>query len=318
MGSGLVQFNLHNPSTRPVEISLVPTSGEAQWFFSPEHLHALVPAGESKTFSLTAARVKAGFPADLAVPTLSLEMDYLAEGARVTLPPRTLQIPLGMKTPGPEFFAAPAENKVVEFNGASALRVDLAPTDLPDGAFSIEAWVRPKGTGGHAPFVAKTEQSEFALDLANNIPGFHCFLGGKYVSAIAPTDQALATDTWAHLAGVFDAQEMRLYVNGKLAAKVAANGPRTTNALPLYVGADPDAKSQPTQFFTGAVDEFRLSTKVRYTDNFTPALRLATDAQTLLLFHFDSLVGPFLPSDSAGDRYATRAGTPRFVPAMIP
>ena len=317
LGAGLVQLRIANPSARPVELALVPSAEGNEWFFAPEHVHARLEAGEAKIFSLTVARTKAGLSADLGIPTMTLETDYLTEGARVTLPPRTINLPVGMKTPDAAYFAPPAENKVVNFDGSSALRVEMAPTELPDGPFTIEAWVKPANPTGTAPFIAKTEQSEFALNLANNVPGFHCFLGGKYVSAIAPTDRVIPTEAWTHVAGTFDGQEMRLYVNGQLAAKVEASGARATNALPLFIGADPNAKSQPTQYFNGSVDEVRLSTSVRYTDPFTPAERHTTDAATLLLFHCEEMIGPFLPSDSKDNRYAVRAGSPKFIPAKL-
>lgn len=315
LGAGLVQFQMSNPSSRPLEISLVPDGEASEWFLAPDHIHTTLEAGESKSFSVTMARIKPGFDGGLKLPSVSVETDYLAEGARVTLPPRKVNFPIGMKTPEPAFFAEPKEDKAAKFNGKTALRVEMAETDLPDGPFTVEAWVNPVVDQGTAPFIAKTEQSEFALNLANNVPGFHCHIGGVYKSAIAATDKLIPSEAWTHIAGVFDGKEMRLYVNGKLSAKVAASGKRTTNVLPLYIGADPDAKSQPTQFFTGSVDEVRLSTTARYTEDFTPAKRFQTDDQTLQLFHCDAMMGPFLPSESKGNRYATKSGAVEFVPA---
>jgi hypothetical protein len=317
LGAGLVQFRLHNPSSAPVEMALVPDVAADEWFFAPEHVHTRLEPGEAKTFTVTMARVRNGFRDGFVLPTVSVETDYLTAGARVTLPPRKVNFPVGIKTPEPAFFQAPEKNLVASFDGKSALRVELNPKDLPDGPFTVEAWVKPATEKGTAPFVAKTEQSEYALNLANNVPGFHCFIGGKYVSAIAPTEQIIPAQQWTHVAGVFDGQEMRLYVNGNLAAKTPATGARKTNVLPLYIGADPDAKSLPTQFYSGELDELRLSKSARYQENFKPALRHARDAETLLLFHCEGQIGPFIPSDAEGNRYATSAGAPKFIPANL-
>lgn len=317
LGAGLVQFRLTNPSKQPVEMELVPAHETSEWFFAPEHIHTRLEAGETKTFSLTMARVTRGFDAGLTLPVMNVNTDYLTEGARVPLPQRKVNLPIGMAPPPASFFAPPAQNLAAKFPGKSALRVEMTPKDLPNGPFTIEAWVNPANATATAPFIAKTEQSEFALNLANSIPGFHCFIGEKYVSAIAPTETTIPVNQWTHIAGVYDGKEMRLYVNGKLAAKAAAEGPRGTNVLPLYLGADPDAKAQPTQFFEGSLDEVRISTVARYGENFAPATRHQTDDQTLHLFHFDAQLGPFIPSDAKGNRYATKFGSTTFVPADI-
>jgi hypothetical protein len=173
--------------------------------------------------------------------------------------------------------------------------------------------VKPAGKQS-APFLAKTEQSEFSLDLQENVPGFHVLIGERYASAIAE-DWLAPEDQWTHLAGVFTGTEVRLYINGVPAAKAPASGSRRTNTLPLYIGADPDAKSAPTRHFKGAIDEVRISSTARYNDQFMPSKRHASDAETLHLYHFDKLLGGFLPSESKGGRYGTPTGAPKLEPA---
>jgi hypothetical protein len=313
LGASYLEMKITNPAASPVEINLSSDSPASDWFFAPDHFHLALAPGESRTVALTVARLREGFAQGLAAPALQLETDYLGGGIRAPLPPRRVLIPLGMRPPPPDFFTV-ADNRVLHLNGTSALRVDMGPGDLPDGPFTVEAWVNPIAAGLTAPFVAKTEQSEFALNLAGNVPGFHLFVGGKYFSAIAPTDRAIPAGKWTHVAGVFDGAEMRLFVNGALAAKVPASGPRGRNALPLYIGADPNAKAEPTQFFGGDLDEVRLSSAARYTADFTPAQRHASDPATVYLFRCDRTSGPFLPSDSPGNPYATFAGKPEFLP----
>ncbi len=313
LGASYVELHYMNPSSQPLESDLVPDSAGGEWFFAPDHQHVLIEPGQTKKIHFTVARLRNGFAEGFSQPAFEVRTDYLGDGARVELPPRRINLPVGLKALPADFFAA-GENQVLKLDGASALRVEMGATQLPDGPFTVEAWVSPGAASLTAPFVAKTEQSEFALNLGGNVPGFHCLIGGKYVSAIAKSDAVVPAGQWAHVAGVFDGKEMRLYVNGTLAATAAASGPRSVNPLPLYIGADPNAKAEPIQFFTGAVDEVRLSTTARYAANFTPAARFQPDEQTLYLLHCDKAVGPFIPNDAPLGGYATRYGSAAFVP----
>ena len=54
------------------------------------------------------------------------------------------------------------------------------------------------------------------------------------------------------------------------------------------------------QFFTGTIDEVRISTSARYTEDFTPVDRFEADADTLALYHFDEGEGDVL-TDSSGN-----------------
>ena len=75
-------------------------------------------------------------------------------------------------------------------------------------------------------------------------------------------------------------------------------GTRTLNHLPLYLGADPNDSGEATRSFGGQIDEVRLSATVRYTDAFEPSRRFESDDATVLLFHLDQTVGPYVVDDS--------------------
>lgn len=313
LGAGLMEMRLTNPSRQAVEISLVPNASANEWFYAPDHFHFKLEAGAVRTVNLTVVRTRRGYEGGFTPPALTISTEYLTEGARVPLPPRKIPLPVSVlpstRNPGTE----PSRNMAVAFDGRSALGLEMKPSELPDGPFTVEAWVRPANATATAPFIAKTEQSEFAVNLSNNVPGFHCFLDGKYVSAIAPTDQGIKSDQWAHIAGVFDGREMRLYVDGKLSAKVSASGARSTNVLPLFIGADPNASALPTQYFQGAVDEYRLSRTARYAQDFAPAVRFTSDADTVHLFHLDGDSMSDLTSDSKSATPATKFGSPKVI-----
>ena len=300
LGAGLLEFTITNPVAHPIEVTVLPAGAVREWVPSQDHLQVTIQPNETYRGSFSLIRTRKGFEEGFTVPAVEFNLEMLLPGLRVPLPPRRVTLPVALKALNNSFFTA-APNRSLVLDGSQAVRVEMGPKTLPDGPFTVEAWVRPAADGGSGDLVSKAEQSEFALNLASNVPGFHVHLGGKYESAIAT--QTIPTGQWTHLAGVFDGTRTVLYVNGTEAATRSAAGHRATNPLPLFLGANPDAKSKPTQFFTGALDEVRLSSSARYTGKFTPAKTLATDAETVLLFPCDALVGPFLPSNTPAAAY---------------
>jgi hypothetical protein len=103
---------------------------------------------------------------------------------------------------------------------------------------------------------------------------------------------------------------VRCYVDGRLVASTPAAGTRTTNALPLFVGADPNGRGEPVSFFTGRIDEVRISKIARYAgSSFAPPARHEPDADTLLLLHLDADCGPWTADSSPAAAHPRRRGT---------
>lgn len=125
-------------------------------------------------------------------------------------------------------------------------------------------------------------------------------LSSAQASAIQPRK-------WVHLAYVADDLEGRFYVNGQLVAR----GPRTAmQRAPIsvlsgtWLGAHPHM-NQPGNlryFIRGMIDEARISRRSRYRENFTPATRFESDADTLALYHFDEGQGDVL-KDASGNHH---------------
>jgi hypothetical protein len=165
---------------------------------------------------------------------------------------------------------------------------------LPDGPFTLEAWVKPLQVNGVRALLGKTEASELGLVLMRGRPQLYLHVDGAYTTVTTPAEYRVTTGHWHHVASCFDGAEVRLYLDGHLVARQAAAGTRTTNQYPLYVGAEPDARGNPNLFFAGQLDEVRISTTARYGEEaFTPARPVAADEATALLLHLDATVGPF-------------------------
>lgn len=78
---------------------------------------------------------------------------------------------------------------------------------------------------------------------------------------IASAVQVLYGD-WAHLAGVYDGANVKIYVNGTLRGTAAQTGDVLQRTQPFYVGSH----GGPGEYMNGVIDEIRL-----YDDAFTAA-----------------------------------------------
>ncbi len=302
-----------NPTSQPIELTLSVDSPPGSWRILPSHRHLRLEPSESKTLSFRVQRSGGSMDADsFSLPRMSLDIDYLeGSGTRVSLPTRSHEVPVTLSSALPESLFEGEDNQVLSVSEKSAVRVDSKNLDLPaDAAFTLEAWIQLDKEVEQSPVIAKTESSEFGLWIQEGRLQFDVHVAGSYHS-VKMTDK-LATGEWYHVAGVYDLEEMRFYVDGQLVGEpLAVSGPRTINEHPLYVGGDPDSRGRASRFFQGKIDEVRLSRGVRYTgEAFERAHRHEPDAETLLLLHFDHALGVFHPdhSDQAAHAVSTGGG----------
>lgn len=321
LGRGRLRVTLENPCDRPVEVALTPRTGrDGAWWFTPDHAHLALAPGATGTVELAWQRTPPSTGPGDDVPFLALEADYLAlepdgAGARVRLPERRVPLPLALpaEPAGP---VAPEDERALRLAEAGAcLEVTAGALPLPDGPFTLEGWLRADAYDGRRGFLCKTESSEYGLFVSEGAPSFSVHLAGRYATA-AHEAPLLSAGVWHHLAGVFDGAEVRLYLDGRLVARAPGRGPRTTNLLPLLVGADPDKGGGAVSGLAGSIDEVRLSTGARYTgETFVPARRHAPDGDTFLLLHLDRAFGPLTPDAGPGRRHALARGRVAYEPA---
>jgi Concanavalin A-like lectin/glucanases superfamily/Calcineurin-like phosphoesterase len=300
----IVTLRCRNPASRAIELELIPQA-DASWAFAPDHQHVIVAAGQSAetTFALRRAATP-GQP--FVLPQLQVRCDYLAAHRRIGLPARTFDLEL--PPPAGLGRSRAASEGVLSLDGKTGcLQLQSDHLLLPDGPFTVELWLRGTELTGRRGIVAKTEQSEWALFGSDGELDFSVFLGDRYARA-ASGKPVLEAGRWHHIAGVFDGNELRAYVDGQLVASQAGSGVRKANALPLFIGADPNGSGKPTSFFAGAIDEVRISTGARYTAPFSPPMRHEADADTVLLLPCDEPFGPWLPDHSGRQRHARAVG----------
>lgn len=302
----LLTVQAHNPAHRPIELELLPLGPD--WQFGPDHQHLVVPGQQtaSTTFALRRAAT-AGRP--FVLPQLQVRIDYLAADRRVQLPMRTL----ALDVPAPadlDLGPSPQHNGALVLDGKTAC-VQVAPArlSLPDGPFTVEAWVRGDDWTGRRGLVARAQDSEFGLLAQGGVLTFSVFLGERYATAKSAAP-VLRAGTWHHTAGVFDGREVRAYVDGVLVGSAPGSGARKPNDLPLFVGADPTGKGKPGSWFRGRIDDVRISKVARYQgERFVPPTQLLLDADTVLALPCDVDFGPWTADASPLHRHPLRLGT---------
>ena len=297
-----------NPARHAIEITLSAEESQSPWTLLPAHQHLALDPGEKKRTSFRVMRPGSGLGKDFRMAKLTMDLDYLEDGARVSLPTRQVEIPTTLGSGLPAELFETDKNHVLQLGGKGAVKVDSSSIDLPsDSAFTLEGWIQLGKDQKQNAAIAKTESSEFGLYFHDSAIQFDVHLGGSYVSVQSPS---LAGDRlWHHVAGVYDGAEVRLYLDGKLIGRRAGSGPRAVNGHPLYIGADPSSNGAPTRRFTGMIDEVRLSSVARYEgEGFEPTLRFEPDATTVFLYHFDEALGVFHPDHSPNGVHAVLLG----------
>lgn len=301
----LLTLRCDNPTRRPLEYELIPAATNG-FEFMPDHQHVIVPAGQTATTTF-AVRRAADAAAGFALPKIEVRCDYLAADRRIGLPRRTFDLDL----PPPEHLGERrgAHEGVLVLDGkAACVELPGARMALPDGPFTVECWIRGDDFRGRRAIVAKTEQSEFGLFGSDGELDFLVHAGGRYASAKSGK-AVLVAGQWHHVAGVFDGEEARCYLDGKLLAAAKGSGARKTNTLPLFVGADPGSRGEPSSFFAGSIDDVRLSQVARYAgESFAPPVRHERDGDTVWLLPCDGDFGPWAIDASGRHAHGTLRG----------
>jgi len=166
----------------------------------------------------------------------------------------------------------------------------------------------------HHPNIAQVYEAGTHDDGTGGVPYFGLDIG-KTTAWVAGRDSPIPGGEWHHLAGEFDGDTVRLFVNGKQVATAEASGNQPRSGVDLHVGAQCDDHGQRSAYFRGCIDELRISRIARYGEGgFVPVRRHEPDADTVVLLHFDAAFGPFTPDHSGSVAHGCRRGGVSFVP----
>lgn len=152
--------------------------------------------------------------------------------------------------------AQPKQNYAQQFNGNQVLQMSTTNTLNLGSAFTLEAWVYLQSASPYGIILGKI------FDPRSNDPFLHYVLAfdpsglkpeliqttgaiGSYSTATATN--AIALNTWVHIAGTLSAGQLKLYVNGVLTASgTSAGNPATVTGVPFALGSGVTPTAQTT------------------------------------------------------------------------
>ncbi|HIG30644.1 MAG TPA: LamG domain-containing protein, partial [Verrucomicrobiales bacterium] len=129
----------------------------------------------------------------------------------------------------------------ISFNGANHVEVPDAPSIGADlvGGFSMSAWFKsnvPLGTTGGGSRMIEKGNSFFFLQWAGGGMNFLVKKGGQNIVAVI--GDAIDANRWYHIVGVFDGEEIRVYLDGRLKGSTHVGSNIDDAGLPLRIGSD--------------------------------------------------------------------------------
>lgn len=211
----------------------------------------------------------------------------------------------GASSSGGSGGSGPCTNRALAFDGDDD-RVGIAPSAALNGlpSLTVEAWINVGDGLNNAErhLVSHGDHDERTGWMLFVIGGqlvFRIYANGEFFDDVRPIEPM--ANTWHHVAGVLEAQTLSAYFDGE------RMGPPTS--LPVQGAAPYSGRSSigaaaalDADWWDGLIDEVRISSVARYTDDFqVPGTSFQLDANTLALLHFDEADGAQVPIDAAGN-----------------
>lgn len=153
-------------------------------------------------------------------------------------------------------FAPGHVGQAFSFNASADAGIIVPPaTSLnPTEAITIEAWIRPASFPNAFPTVVRKDQNaigttQYSLLVGDRVAYLN--IGGVGTA----TGGSVPTNVWTHLAGTYDRQFIRLYVNGVEVTNTAATAAIPTSTENLGIGKH---ALFTTRNFDGLIDEVSI------------------------------------------------------------
>ena len=140
------------------------------------------------------------------------------------------------------------QNDYVDCNNAAGF-------DITD-EITLSAWVNTNDAGNdeHNPFVGKGDQSYAIKHATSNAIEFFIYDNASWQTIQSPITSSF-NGVWHHVAGTYDGTQLKLYIDGGLAAMMNYEGSIASSTYPVNIGRN----SQETdRLYEGSIDEVRI------------------------------------------------------------
>jgi beta-galactosidase len=121
---------------------------------------------------------------------------------------------------------------------------------------TLSAWIKPAGLGNSAyqTFISKGDHA-YVLAQTNVNQLQLAIYDGTWYSANSAAVTSTMNGSWHHVAGTYDGTQVKLYVDGKMAASTLRTGVIATDTFVLSIGRNSEASGR---LFTGEMDDVRI------------------------------------------------------------
>ncbi|HNP54111.1 MAG TPA: hypothetical protein PKK69_05825, partial [Ferruginibacter sp.] len=182
------------------------------------------------------------------------------------------------------------------------VNIPNAPTLQFTSGYTLEAWINKRELGDERivdKMNAGFADGPFTFDTDNGLR----LLGGSSAGLFqVTTGTALPLNTWTHVAATVDvaAGQIKLYVNGNLAASSTISGSILNNELPVRIGS-PGGGGANSGTFNGRIDEVRIWNYARSQADIQSNMNCEIQARTGLVaaYHFNQGLDSY-PNPSEG------------------
>ena len=186
------------------------------------------------------------------------------------------------KTSGNSGYAA-------SFNGADSLTIPHSSTVSPMSALSVEAWIKFEALSGNPILFEKANSYKLIYNSATS--NFSFTVNGLTTTSITASNSAVLTNTYHHIAAVYNGSTLRLFIDGAQIGSAPSSGNISQNSNSLIIGKK----------LKGKMDEIRVWNSARSVSdvslNYNRILN-GDEAGLSLLFHADENSGKYLYDQS--------------------
>lgn len=149
-------------------------------------------------------------------------------------------------------------NAAYHFNGSSSINIPATAAFNGMSSFTLAAWIKPDNTNQGVIVSKVSPNRDFVLDV---VPGDSGYLNAQFAHNATyfhgwATSPKVPTNSWTHVASVWDGASWQLFINGSLAGQASTGG-----QSPLWTGTDMEIGallSGGLLGFTGSIDEVQV------------------------------------------------------------